>query len=55
VAGSHPDDPFILFTPDGWVEKAFIHLRDGSGKDFTLIVRPLTGETELRDGELVEK
>ena len=23
---SHPDDPYILFTPDGWVEPAFIHL-----------------------------
>ena len=55
VAGSHPDDPSILFTPDGWVEKAFIHLRDGSGKDFTLIVRPLTGDTELREGEVGEK
>jgi hypothetical protein len=21
-AGSHPDDPYILFTPDGWVEPA---------------------------------
>ena len=38
-AGSHPDDPYILFTPDGWVEKAFIHLRDGDGKAFTLIVK----------------
>jgi type II secretory pathway pseudopilin PulG len=55
TAGSHPDDPFILFTPDGWVEKTFIHLRDGNGKDFTLIVRPLTAETELREGEVGEK
>jgi len=54
VAG-HPDDPFILFTPDGWVEKAFIHLRDGHGKDHTLIVHPLTGGTELREGEVEEK
>lgn len=54
-AGSHPDDPFILFTPDGWVEKAFIHLRDGSGKDYTLLVQPLTGDTELREGEVDEK
>lgn len=54
-ASSHPDDPFILFTPDGWVEKAFIHLRDGDGKDFTLIVRPLTGDTELREGDVEEK
>ena len=54
-AGSHPDDPYILFTPDGWVEKTFIHLRDGDGKDYTLIVRPLTGDTELREGEVEEK
>jgi len=54
-AGSHPDDPYILFTPDGWVEKAFIHLRDGNGKDFTLIVKPLTGATELREGVVEEK
>jgi general secretion pathway protein H len=54
-AGSHPDDPYIEFSPDGWVEKTFIHLRDGDGKDFTLIVRPLTGDTELREGTVEEK
>ncbi len=54
-AVSHPDEPFILFTPDGWVEKTFIHLRDGDGKEFTLIVRPLTGDTELREGDVEEK
>lgn len=54
-AGSHPDDPYILFTPDGWVEKAFIHLRDGDGKAFTLIVKPLTGDTELVEGEVEER
>jgi general secretion pathway protein H len=54
-AGSHPDDPYIEFTPDGWVEKTFIHLRDGDGKDYTLIVQPLTGDTDLREGEVEEK
>ncbi len=53
--GSHPDDPYILFTPDGWVEKSFIHLRDGDGKEFTLIVKPLTGDTELREGYVEER
>ena len=48
--GSHPDDPYIQFTPDGWVEQAFIYLRDGSGRDFTLLVKPLSGDTELHDG-----
>ncbi len=53
--GSHPDDPYILFTPDGWVEKSFIHLLDGDGKEFTLLVRPLTGDTELREGYVEER
>ncbi|MDA8422180.1 MAG: prepilin-type N-terminal cleavage/methylation domain-containing protein [Nitrospiraceae bacterium] len=52
---SHPDDPFIQFTPDGWVEPALIHLRDGDSKDFTLIVNPLMGTTELRDGYIEEQ
>ncbi len=53
--GSHPDDPYILFTPDGWVEKSFIHLQDGDGKEFTLIVKPLTGDTELQEGYVEER
>lgn len=52
---SHPDDPYILFTPDGWVEKTLIHLQDGDGKDYTLIVKPLTGDTELLDGSIEER
>ena len=50
--GSHPDDPYIIFTPNGWVEPAFIHLRNSDDKIFTLIVKPLTGDTELREGEV---
>jgi hypothetical protein len=49
VAG-HPDEPYIQFTPDGWVESASIHLKDGEDRDFTLLVKPLMGETELREG-----
>lgn len=52
---SHPDDPYILFTPDGWVEHALVHLRDGDNKDFTLIVNSLTGNTDLRDGYIEER
>jgi hypothetical protein len=52
---SHPDDPYIQFTPDGWVEHAFIYLRDGSDRDFTLIVKPLSGDTELREGFVEER
>jgi prepilin-type N-terminal cleavage/methylation domain-containing protein len=55
TAGSHPDDPYILFTPDGWVEHALIHLRDSEERDFTLIVNPLMGNTELRDGYVEER
>ncbi len=52
---SHPDDPTILFMPDGWVEHALIHLRDGDNKDFTLIVNSLTGNTDLREGYVEER
>jgi prepilin-type N-terminal cleavage/methylation domain-containing protein len=55
VVAGHPDDPYMRFTPDGWVEHALIHLRDGEERDFTLIVMPLTGNTELRDGYVEEK
>lgn len=52
---SHPDDPYIQFTPDGWVEQASIHLRDAQDRDFTLLVKPLTGNTELREGYVEER
>ncbi len=55
AAGSHHDDPYLLFTPDGWVEHAIIHLRDGEDRDFSLIVKPLTGDTELREGYVEER
>jgi prepilin-type N-terminal cleavage/methylation domain-containing protein len=54
-AGSHPDEPYIQFTPYGWVEKSFIYLKDGADRPFTLIVKPLTGDTELREGYVEEK
>jgi prepilin-type N-terminal cleavage/methylation domain-containing protein len=54
-AGSHPDEPYILFTPDGWVESTIIHLRDGSDRDFSLLVKPLTGNTELLEGYVEER
>ena len=52
---SHPDDPVMRFTPDGWVEHALIHLRNGDNKDFTLIVNSLTGNTDLREGYVEER
>lgn len=54
-AGSHPDEPYILFTRDGWVENAIIHLRDGSDRDFSLLVKPLTANTELHEGYVEER
>ncbi len=54
-AGSHSDEHYIQFTPDGWVEKTFIYLKDADEKIFTLIVRPLTGDTELREGRIEER
>jgi type II secretion system protein H len=55
AVSSHPEDSYILFTPDGWIEHAIIHLRDGSDRDFSLLIQPLTGATELRDGYVEEK
>jgi general secretion pathway protein H len=52
---SHTEDPYIQFTPDGWVENAAIHLRNGDDKDFTLLVNPLMGSTELREGYIEER
>jgi Tfp pilus assembly protein FimT len=52
---SHPDETYIEFSPEGWVERALIHLRDGDNRDFTLMVNPLTGDTELREGYVEEK
>jgi len=54
-AGSHPEEPYILFSPDGWVEATIIHLRDGSDRDFSLLVKPLTANTELREGYVEER
>lgn len=52
---SHPDEPYIEFSPNGWVERALIHLRDGEERDFTLKVNPLTGNTELLEGYIEER
>jgi type II secretory pathway pseudopilin PulG len=52
---SHPDDPYIQFSTNGWVEHAVIHLRNSEGLDFTLVVNPLTGNAELREGYVEER
>jgi type II secretion system protein H len=55
AVNTHPDAPYILFTPDGWIEPAIIHLRDGGERDYSLLIQPLTGNTELREGYVEEK
>jgi hypothetical protein len=52
---SHPDDSYIQFSTNGWVEHTVIHLRNSEGLDFTLVVNPLTGNAELREGYVEEK
>lgn len=52
---SHPEDPYIEFSPEGWVDPTLIHLRDNEGRDFTLVVNPLTGNTEFSEGYIEER
>ena len=37
------------FIPQGWATPTWVHLRYDEDKDYTLIVHPLTGRTEIRD------
>ena len=39
----------ILFTPRGLLEKHLIHLRGGE-KNYTLIISPLTGKVDIKEG-----
>ena len=39
----------VLFTPRGLLEKHLIHLRSGD-TDYTLIISPLTGQVEIKEG-----
>jgi prepilin-type N-terminal cleavage/methylation domain-containing protein len=41
---------FIMFYPTGYAEKAVIHLRDSYGRQYTLLVKPLTGGVRIFDG-----
>jgi len=43
------DDIFIEFYPNGFAEKAVIHLGDEYGRQYTLMVKPLTGDVEIFD------
>jgi hypothetical protein len=40
------------FLPQGFSTPTWIHLRDGNDNEYTLVVHPLTGRTEIRDGRV---
>ncbi len=43
-------EAFISFFPTGFVERAVVHLGDQSGRFYTLIMQPLTGDVEILEG-----
>ena len=43
-------ETFVLFYSTGYAEKAVIHLRDLHGRQYTLLVKPLTGGMETFEG-----
>jgi len=44
------DDIFIGFFPTGFVEHAVIHLASDDGRQFSLVIAPLTGKVTVLDG-----
>jgi prepilin-type N-terminal cleavage/methylation domain-containing protein len=42
-------ETFTQFFPNGFAEPTVIHLHDEYGAEYTLIVQPLTGRTEVYD------
>lgn len=40
------------FVPQGYATPTWIHVADEEDKEYTLIVNPLTGVTEIRDGRV---
>jgi prepilin-type N-terminal cleavage/methylation domain-containing protein len=44
------DDIFIGFFPTGFVERGVIHLSSRDGRQFTLVIEPLTGKVNVLDG-----
>jgi prepilin-type N-terminal cleavage/methylation domain-containing protein len=43
-------ETFILFYPTGYAEKAVIHLADTKGREYTLLVKSMTGGVKLFEG-----
>jgi general secretion pathway protein H len=44
------DAAFITFYPTGYVERTLIHLIDMEGRQYSLVIQPLTGDVEILDG-----
>jgi type II secretion system protein H len=44
------DDIFLTFFPTGYVERGVIHLSSTDGRQFTLVVAPMTGKITVLDG-----
>jgi prepilin-type N-terminal cleavage/methylation domain-containing protein len=42
-------DPVIFFSPRGYVDKTYIHLRSGSDSNLTLLLSPFLGSIEVAD------
>jgi len=40
------------FVPQGYATPTWIHIADEEEKEYTLIVNPLNGVTEIRDGRV---
>jgi len=43
------EDIYIGFYPTGFVERAVIHLASHDGREYTLLIKPLTGKVTIYD------
>jgi prepilin-type N-terminal cleavage/methylation domain-containing protein len=41
---------FTTVWPSGWIEPTTLHLRDGEGQAFTLLLQPIAGTVRLEEG-----
>jgi type II secretory pathway pseudopilin PulG len=46
---------FSLIWPTGWIEPTVIHLQEDGGRQYTLVVEPLSGAVRLADGYLIRR
>lgn len=40
------------FVPQGHATPTWVHLEDQAGRTYTVVVRPLLGRAEIRDGRV---